>query len=110
MVQPLTCMSHCTKQTPNGARLLQLMDTSGFISAADGVGEAQERLSKQRLHKSGSYNEHSSVCFKGVATAKTLSLWENEKSFKICFCSWELLRVGLIYENAVKLCNDKLNF
>lgn len=76
MVQPLTCMSHCNKGTPSGARLLQLVDTSGFISADDGVGEAQERLSKQRLHKSGSYNGQSSVCFKGVATAKNLGHWE----------------------------------
>lgn len=76
MVQPLTCMSHCNKGSCSGARLLQLMDTSGFISAADGVGEAQERLSKQRLHKSGSYNEQSLVCFKGVVTAKTQGRWE----------------------------------
>lgn len=61
MVEPLTCMSHCNKWTPRGARLLQRVDTSGFISADDGVGEAQERLSKQRLHKSGSFSEHSNI-------------------------------------------------
>lgn len=49
---------------------MQHVDTSGFISADDGVGEAQERLSKQRLHKSGSYDKHSLVCFKGVVRPK----------------------------------------
>lgn len=58
---------------------MQHMDTSGFISAHDGVGEAQERLSKQRLHKAGSYDEHSLVCFKGVVTAKNLVPWETQK-------------------------------
>lgn len=69
-------MSHCSKWTPSGARLMQHVDTSGFISADDGVGEAQERLSKQRLHKSGSYDKHSLVCYKGVVRAKTLVHWE----------------------------------
>lgn len=76
MVQPLSCMSHCNKWTPSGAMLLQHVDTSGFISANDGVGEAQEGLSKQRLHKSGSFSEHSSVCFQGVVMTKNLGHWK----------------------------------
>lgn len=65
-------MSHCNKFTPSGARLMQQVDISVFISTDDGVWETQERLSKQRLHKLGSNAENSSVCFKGVMTTKNL--------------------------------------
>lgn len=65
-------MSHCNKFTPGGARLMQPVDISVVISINDGVWEAQEMLSKQRLDKSGSNAEYGSVCFKGVMTAKSL--------------------------------------
>lgn len=46
---------------------MQQVDISVFISTDDGVWETQERLSKQRLHKSGSNAEYR-VCFKEVMT------------------------------------------
>lgn len=40
------------------------VDIYVFISTDDGVCEMQEMLSKQKLHKSGSNAEYSSVYFK----------------------------------------------
>lgn len=56
------------------------VDISVFISTDDGVCEMQEMLSKQKLHKSGSNAEYSSVYFKGVMTAKNLVHCETRKT------------------------------
>lgn len=64
-------MSHCNKFTPSGARLMQQVDICVFMST-HGVWEAQETLSKQRLHKSGPNVGYSLVYFKGFMIAKNL--------------------------------------